>query len=280
MTERASIQGAPAAPEEMRAEAPGRLPSLERPSWLLEELGDPTGAGVRVAVVDSGRDPAWEEPRILPGTGLVDAERGLRLEVSDDDQDRIGHGTAISDLILGMAPGVEILPLRVFHERLESSPNVIAAALERAIAAEARVVNLSLGTPRREAAEILRHAASLARQCGLVLVSAVPAGAGWIWPGTLPDVIGVEAGEFPNVYSYEYRHTYPTDCRAQSRRRVRWLGGESRVTSGSSLATAHVSALVALFLERHPQAEIPEVRRLLQRFSVPTAPAESGAPAG
>jgi len=230
---------------------------------MQQKLGNATGKGIRVAVIDSGRDPSWEDPRFLPGVGLVDQGTGLSLERSTDDEDRIGHGTACCDVILGMAPEVEILPIRVFGERLETSPEVISAALEHALTADARVANLSLGTPLASAEETLTRAAQICNQCGLILVSAVPRGPGRILPGMLPHALGVQAGRFENIWDFEYRVSYPAECVAQGYREVRWLGGDTRTTFGASIATPHITAIVALLLEKHPQARLPDIRELL-----------------
>ncbi len=113
-----------------------------RPAWLRDVLGDVTGRGVSVALVDSGRDVEWDEPRIRPGEGLVGGGGGLELEESSDDRDRLGHGTAAADVLLRLAPGMEIHSLRVFGDRLETSPEVIVASLDRAVELGVAIVNL------------------------------------------------------------------------------------------------------------------------------------------
>ncbi|MCG8457752.1 MAG: S8 family serine peptidase, partial [Holophagales bacterium] len=131
------------------------LPSLERPAWMNRRVGDAQGRGVRVAVVDSGYirpsgPPPAAEPtdlraldgKVAPGRGLVETG-GVR--------DRIGHGTACAHIVLSLAPAAEIVPVRVFDERLETSPEAIVAALGWAVEEGIDVVNLSLGSPSERA---------------------------------------------------------------------------------------------------------------------------------
>ena len=139
--------------EVMTANVP---PPIQRPAWVTSMIGDASGRGVRVAVIDSGRAPDRQDSRILPGIGLVDGGYGLDLCPSQDDHDRIGHGSACIDIILALAPAVEILPIRVFGARLESSPEVIVEAIDRALEAGAQVLNLSLGHLLDHAARSLR----------------------------------------------------------------------------------------------------------------------------
>jgi membrane-anchored mycosin MYCP len=63
-----------------------------------------TGAGVRVAVVDSGVDGAGAQ--VVAGRDLLRGEAAGR-------RDCVGHGTAVAAAIVGLAPGVSVVPVRV-----------------------------------------------------------------------------------------------------------------------------------------------------------------------
>lgn len=232
-----------------------------KPAWLRDVLGDVTGRGVSVGLVDSGRDPDWEEPRIQPGWGLVGRE--LDLVESSDDRDRLGHGTAAADVLLRLAPGVEIHPLRVFGDRLETSPEVVEAALDRAVDRELSIVNLSLGTTRESAAPRFEAACARAHGAGMAVVAAAPRGPGPRYPASLPTVLGVTAGRFASPYDLRHRPDHAVAWQAQGEARVRWLGGELRRVHASSLAAPHLTALAALLLERFPGAGPDDLRRLL-----------------
>lgn len=242
-------------------------PSLERPAWVREDLAGASGRDVRVAVIDSGRDPAWEEKRIRPGVGLVDAENDFLLSRSADDHDRIGHGSACCEIILGLAPGVEIIPVRIFGHRLETSPEVLVAALEWAVGERVDLINLSLGTFLKSALYPLYEACEQARKEGVLVVSAVHTVEGWSYPAVFDNVLGVQAGRFGNVFDFDYRPEEAAECLAQGERRVRWLGGKKQQGFGSSFAAPHISAIVALLLERFPGSDLDQVRKLLQHYA-------------
>ncbi len=244
------------------------LPSIDRPGWLHGALGDATGRGVRIAVIDSGRDPRWKDRRILPGVGLATPERPFEFFRSEDDADRLGHGTACIDVILGLAPGVEIFPIRVFGNRLETSPDLLLRALEAALEAQAQIVNLSLGTQVRKAHNSLFEATKVTDSFGMLMVAALPEPSAPSFPGSFPHVLGVASGRFPNVFDYLYRQEGPAECMAPGEREVRWLGGERRISAGSSLAAPHISALLALFLETHPGADQAAAREFLGLYSL------------
>jgi len=238
------------------------LPDLRRPAWVERNLAGATGHGIRIAVIDSGRDATWNDPRILPGIGFSDSENGFAFLRSQDDRDRIGHGTACTDIILGMAPRVEILPLRVFGSRLETSPEVIVAALDQAIEERVSIVNLSLGSLLDRALRPLYRACERARSEGLLVVSAIHLGEGWSYPAVFENTVGVAAGRFASIFDYEYSSGEGAECRAQGERRVRWQGKRRRLF-GSSFAAPHISALIALFLECFPGSDLEQARELL-----------------
>jgi type VII secretion-associated serine protease mycosin len=140
------------------------------------------GSGVTVAVIDSGVDSETPElaGTVVPGADMLD--RG-----GDGRQDCVGHGTAVASIIagapeagvglLGLAPGVRILPIRV-SERVENSTGAgtvedLAAGIRAAVAAHPRpgVINLSISTSEDNAS--LHAAVRAALAADIVVVAAV-----------------------------------------------------------------------------------------------------------
>jgi len=126
-----------------------------------------TGAGVRVAVIDSGIDYTHPDLggcfgpgcRVELGYDFVgDAFNGANTPAPDLDpmDDCVGHGTHVAGIIgakaaspggvTGVAPGVTFHAYRVFGCTGPSSDDVLIAAMERASADGADVVNISIGS--------------------------------------------------------------------------------------------------------------------------------------
>lgn len=118
-----------------------------------------TGAGVRVAVLDSGVDrshPALAG-RLLPGFDFVDFDNDPSEVGNRVNNPSFGHGTHVAGLVALVAPDARILPLRVLDANGQGSAWAIAQAILYAIDPDgnpatddgAKVINLSLGTGTR-----------------------------------------------------------------------------------------------------------------------------------
>jgi len=147
--------------------------------------GMPTGAGIGVAVIDSGIDADYANFRI---TAFVDFTRG-GAPAWTSPYDDFGHGTHIASLIAsrgkeredakyqGVAPGVRLIGLKVLDSQGAGLTSDVIAAIEYAIANRnwlgIDVINLSLGHPVFESAatDPLVLAVEEAHRAGIVVVA-------------------------------------------------------------------------------------------------------------
>jgi subtilisin family serine protease len=249
------------------------------PGWVREELGGATGSGIRVAVLDSGWDRSIDDPRVLPGTGFVDPDDDFAMARNDDDHDVLGHGTACADVILGVAPDARIIPVKVFGNKLETSPGTLQAALEWAIEAGVQVINVSLGTRLKDWLHRLYLTCETARRQGIIVVAAGHNANDWSYPAIFENVIGVSAARFGSPYDFHYRAEEAMECVGWGvDRPVLWVGGERVLRHGTSFAAPGVAGIVALILERHPGAKLEDVREMLSRFAIPGGQDDAPAP--
>lgn len=244
---------------------------LNRPAWVNNDLGAPSGEGVHIGVIDSGWDHVLSIPQISRGVGFVDPHDELALFQSDDDRDRNGHGTACADLIHRIAPGAHLHPIRVFGRRLETSIPLLQAAILYAIEHQFRLVNISLGTFRSETLHPIYVTCEKARRAGLILVAATHNSNAWSYPAIFENVISVGLGDFDSPFDYAYRPGDAVECLAKGRnQRVRFLDGRIESVSGTSFAAPNITGIIALFLERYPEASLEDVRDLLSQYAKPS----------
>ena len=147
-----------------------------------------TGAGVGVAIIDSGIEPLADfDRRITAFRDFTrdDSPQGVAVAPYDD----YGHGTHVAGLIgsngslsdgefRGVAPLARLIGLKVLDDEGRGQTSDVIAALEFAIAHKASlgidVVNLSLGHPIFEAAatDPLVQAVEKATRAGLIVMVA------------------------------------------------------------------------------------------------------------
>ena len=233
------------------------------------------GNKIKVAVIDSGADQTHPE---LQGVvaGSFDALGG---DTSPD-----AHGTAMAAAILaqatlqGVAPASRLLAARAFsgHAGLASASGTtfhILSALDWAAGEGARVFNLSFAGPQDQ---LLSRSLAGARAKGIVAVAAAGNGgakAAPLYPGADPNVIAVtatDADDKPfagaNQGSYIAVAAPGVDVLAAEPQ------GRYAFSSGTSIAAAHVSGIVALLLEKRPDLDFAGVRKLLMESAVDLGP--------
>lgn len=167
---------------------PGAVPfGSQLASWLGISSYDRStwGNGVLVAVLDTGVSLSSSVAAKMRQLALVD--------FSLDPTALNGHGTAVSSLILDVAPGSSILSIRIADDAGSSNSFLIAQGILAAVDGGAKVINISMGGYGDSA--ILQSAVEYAQKRGVVIVAA--AGNNGIdqiaQPASLPGVIAVGA---------------------------------------------------------------------------------------
>jgi hypothetical protein len=253
-------------------------PRRELPSqYVIDKLrlGDvhklARGATIRVAVIDSGVDVGHPELRGAIA-GLYDA---LGEEFVPH-----AHGTAMAAAIgaqgqlQGVAPGARLLVARAFSGRANSTSASgtslqIMAAIEWAVNQGARVINLSFAGP--EDRLLSRGLAGVAAK-GVIAVAAAGNGgpnAAPLFPGADPNVIAVTATDADDrIFPRANRGAYVALAAPGVDVLAAEPQGRYAFSSGTSIAAAHVSGLVALVLEKRPDLDLAGVRRLLTQSAI------------
>lgn len=242
--------------------------AVPMPPEYAERLNYAAGKGVVVAVVDSGWDATIRHSQVREGVSFIRGPREVRSCLTDT-ADEVGHGTACAELILTLAPQARILPVRIFDKSLETSPEVLCAAIEWIIdSGSVDVVNFSLGTRHRYALRPLLALCERAAQAGMVLVAAGAGPAHWSYPAVFERVIGVAAAKFESPWHFLYEPNSALECVGQGiGQRVSWYRGVSRTVSGTSYAAAHIAGIVATIRETRPGCGVDYTRTVLQSLA-------------
>ena len=231
------------------------------------------GESVIVAMIDTAVDAAHPE---LAG---VIAATFDAMGAAEKPQP---HGTAMAGAIaargklIGTAPAVKLLSIQAFGSiKSEGTSFNILKGLEWAAKKNANVVNMSFAGPADPALQV---ALAAARTKGIVLIAAA-GNAGPrsrpLYPAADPNVIAVTATDSDDrLFARANRGTHIAVAAPGVDILVAAPEGGYQTTSGTSVAAAEVSGVVALMLERDRKLDPAEVRRLL------TATARDLGPAG
>ncbi|MBA3586411.1 MAG: S8 family serine peptidase [Chloroflexi bacterium] len=240
---------------------PLRLRGLTR-EWAW---GGATGKGVRVGIIDSGleNDHPQLHGRVVENV-TVEIGGDEPVVVPDDAADMFGHGTACGAIIVGLAPEVELVSIRVLGADLRGKGTAFATGLEWAIDQGLQVCNLSLSSKSESLYPIFHDLADRAYFRGTALVSAannVPAPS---YPSLFSSVFSVAAHAEPDPMRLYYNPAPPVEFGAWGVDvPIAWKDGGSTVATGNSFAAPHVAGLVALILSKHPGLSPFEVKAIL-----------------
>ncbi len=191
-------------------------PSYIHPDTLMDVGGmwdeGYDGSGITIAVIDSGADGTHPDlvGQIIAFRDFVNGEDDLNPSNGMDALDDNGHGTACSWLVAGtgvanggnytgMAPGADLLVIKVLNEFGEGDDSVIAQGINYAVNNGADVISLSLGGQWSDGVfiEPSATAAKNAVDAGVTVVIAIgnsgPAPATVTSPGYVEEVISVGA---------------------------------------------------------------------------------------
>lgn len=243
-------------------------------------LAATAGAGVRIAVIDSGVDAAHPE---------LAARVAERIDVTGYGLSADRHGTAVAGLIaaeannnlgaFGMAPGASLVAIKACEPETRNAvmarcwSSTIAKALDAALARDAAIINMSLSGPRDPLVAALINAA-LAKS-RLVIAAAGNGGPDGApsFPASHPGVIAVTAIDTrARLYPQATRGAF-VDLSAPGVEVPVPVPGSTYPgqLSGTSMASAHVAGVAALLLSVAPQSDPVALRSALESTAVSLA---------
>ena len=248
---------------------------------LPEAHGIATGKNVKIAVIDSGID--GQHPDLQ---GVIAATYDA---LPSSDQTPHPHGTGMAGAIgshqrlLGIAPGARILGVRAFgvsDNGAQGTSMNIVKGLEWAVQQGAQVINMSFAGPRDP---ILEQAIKSLKDRGIIMIAAT-GNAGPksppLFPGADVNVIGVSATDVDDkTYKNAVRGKQVAIAAPGVDILVPAPAGGYQLTTGTSVAAAHISGVVALMLERNPRLTPADVRAILSATAkkLPQGRNETGA---
>ncbi len=223
------------------------------------------GTGVTVAVIDSEIDAKHPD---LNGAVVEHFDA-----IGSVDKPH-AHGTGMAGAIaahrqlVGVAPGAKILAVHAFSPGADTSAQAtsehILKGIDWAIQQGARVINMSFAGPYDP---MLQLALKKAHDKGVVLVAAVGnmgPNSPPLYPAADANVIGVTATDAADRLLPEANRGADVTLAAPGVNIVEPAPNAAyQVTTGTSVAAAHISGVIALLLERKPDLDPDTIRDVL-----------------
>lgn len=264
--------------------APGAAAAsdIQSKQWYLKSMGADeiwkysTGKGVKVAVIDTGVNPATSS---LKGQVLADdLPKSVRYRATEDYN---GHGTSMAEIIAGtgagggikgLAPRAKIIPIRIVlsdTKGAKEDPNSpsSAEAIRAAADSDAEIISMSFDSPYLDPNEedAVKYAASKGKLMFAGIGNDGEKGKRE-YPVTEPYVVGVGATDRSGtVAKFSTKSNY-VDFAAPGVDIPGWCDTkftEYCNTWGTSPATAIASASAALVWSAHPNWTANQVLRTL-----------------
>jgi subtilisin family serine protease len=254
-------------PDRLQAAPALRLPSALTPEWAF---GDRSGAGVKVAVIDSGIDGDHPWVQGVAG-GAV-----LRLDVDADEvvvvegphEDLYGHGTACAGVIRRLAPAAEIYSVRVLGERLTGKARVVTSGIDWCLEQGMNVVNLSLSTTNEEWYDRFQDLCDQAARQRVMLVSALANERKTSYPSEFSGVFSVAATAGDDLERWYANPAPPAEWGAPGIDvEVAWLGGSTLVATGNSFAAPVIAGHLARLIAAHPGITTWQAKTVLAQLA-------------
>lgn len=225
-----------------------------------------TGRGVRVAVVDSGIDT--EHPdlkgKVKESVEIISQDGQLSFRQSTSG-DQAGHGTACAGIITSIAPDAELYSVKVLGPQGSGSGEMFLVGLDYAIKQKFHVINLSLGTTKREYFGPVHDLLDRAYQAGCIIVAAANNLPYPSFPSIFSSsVISVvkRAGDDPFNFAYRYGQVIEMVAPGVEIKTT-WPGGGYRQLTGNSFACPYIVGIVALIKEAYPDVTPFQVKSIL-----------------
>ncbi|HEX9993961.1 MAG TPA: S8 family serine peptidase [Acidimicrobiales bacterium] len=266
--------------EDVRLAGPASLDDLSA-AWAW---GGATGLGVRVAVVDSGVDADHEAL-----DGRVDEDGGVEVVAGADGgvevragphRDSFGHGTACAGIVHAIAPDATITSVKVLGDRLGATGAAFARGLEWAVAARFDVINLSLGTSRRDLALRFHDLCDDAYFHGSLIVTAASNTGRPSYPSTYASVASVACNLARDPFRFHFNPDPPTEFLARGVDvEAPWRAGTRVRTTGNSYAAATLTGIAALVRSKHPDLRPFQLKTVLWATAANVLEAGREAPA-
>lgn len=246
--------------------------------WGIDQVGAPevwnksVGQNIRIGVIDTGIDYNHPDLRNSISRGINLLNRSM-LPYDDN-----GHGTHIAGTIaaagrhsgiIGVAPRAIVHPVKAFDHAGSAYVSDIIAGIDWCVHNDLDIINMSFGMKSYNRS--LEQAVMNAYYRGKVIVASSGNDGKKKtvdYPARFPQVVSVGATtRLGKIAPFSNRGKQIDIYAPGERVYSSWLNGKYNELSGTSMATAHVSGVIALMLSIKPMSPL-QIKSALRRCAI------------
>jgi len=218
---------------------------------------------MKIAIIDSGVEIQHVNLQHVKITQYSThfTENGLDI-IQEIPIDKMGHGTACLGIIHKHVPSAEILSVRIFKERLTAKEEEMISALRFCVEQNVNIINCSIGI-KKKPSEALYNVCKDAYEKNILIVAASANIDKETYPAFFPFVFSVTSGV---MKSNEWGFLADSKIKYIAKgtlQRVLDVRRKYNITGGSSLACAHLTAIIANYILINKEAKIEDVSQYL-----------------
>lgn len=237
-----------------------------------------TGENVKIGILDTGIDVTHPDLNIAGGQSFVEGVTSF-----NDDQ---GHGTHVAGIVaaqdndfgvVGIAPDAQLYAVKILDQEGKGNLSDVVAGIYWAIEQQLDIINLSITSS--EGSLILQEALEDAYDSGMLIVAASGNALGQavqtdevLYPARYNTVIAVGSvnnelmrSDF-SYYGNELEFVAPGEDIFSTH--ISTSTGQYEHLSGTSMATAFVTGVAALFKQTYPDISNTELREMMHSYAM------------
>lgn len=224
-----------------------------------------------ICIIDSGYTaglPNLKNNAILGEVSIV-YHKENEIRILDGAEDKIGHGTAVLDIINRHTDDVKYFIIKIFEEELSVEEEVLLSALQYICEhIPCKIVNISCGITFINNRKELERLCTELYQRGTIVISAFENAGSISYPAALDRVIGVDDDFLCKKHSdVVFVKNSPVNVFAYGGiQRVKWTTPDYIFVSGTSYACAHITAIIS----KNACADTEEAIKCLEELSLQT----------
>ncbi|MCR8642568.1 S8 family peptidase [Paenibacillus sp. N1-5-1-14] len=231
------------------------------------------GHEIKIGIIDTGVDATHPDLKTSISRGVNLLFPGM---LPNDDN---GHGTHIAGIIagastrkgiLGVAPQASIHAVKAFDRLGSAYVSDIIAGINWCVENNMDIINMSFGM--KTYSKALQNAVEQAYKAGKIIIASCGnegKKATVDYPARFPQVVSVGAITQLNRIAPFSNKGKRIDIYAPGEKIYScWLYSNYNELSGTSMATAHVSGVVALMLSTKPTLKPLQIKRVLKQYAV------------